>query len=418
MFRLPKIRNRQRSRGQSLVEFALVLPVLMLILLFALDFGRVFLGWVELNNAARVGANFAANHPDSWGTPGNAADVITFRTLIANDAAAINCTLPNPVPNPTFPDGSVLGGRSQLNLTCQFAVLTPMIGAITGNPITVGASAVFPIQRGDVAGITISNGTPPPLPSVPGAPTSVSAAAGNGQATVSWSAPASNGGSAITGYSVTSAPGGFTCTTTGALTCTVFGLTNGTAYTFTVTARNAAGTGPSSAASTPVTPTGGGTAPVAAFYGTPSGSGSSGGGSGGATIVGLSGVAVAFTNQSTGSAPLTAAWAFGDGGTSINWSPSHTYNTLGNFTVTLTVTNPNGPNTRMRSGYVLVGCQVPNFAGVHKNSAGTTWASAGFTGAVTTLAGTGNYVIGTQSIPGGVVNPSPNGCASGITVGP
>jgi PKD repeat protein len=420
MFRLPRLRHRhnQRSLGQGLVEFALVLPVLMLIFLFALDFGRVFLGWVELNNAARIGANFAANHPDAWGTPGNATDVATYRTLMANDAAAINCVLPNPVPDPTFPDGSVVGGRSQLSLTCQFSVLTPFIGNITGNPITVGASAVFPIQHGDVAGITISAGTPPPLPNVPGAPLNVAAVAGNAQATVSWDPPTSDGGSVITGYRVSSSPGGLSCTTTGTQSCTVIGLTNGTAYTFTVTATNAAGTGPASTASSPVTPTGGGTLPVAAFYGTPTGAGSSGGGSGGTPIVGLPGVVVAFTNQSTGTGALTSAWTFGDGGTSANTNPSHTYNTLGTFDVKLTVTDSNGSTALTRTSYVLVGCQVPNFAGVKKNNASGLWTAAGFTGAITFLAGNGNYTIGTQSLGGGIVNPPPSGCADTITVGP
>ena len=89
----------------------------------------------------------------------------------------------------------------------------------------------------------------------PGAPTAVAATSNaNSQSVVTWTARRRNGGMAITGYTVTSS-GGQTCTTpNGATTCTVTGLTNGIAYTFTVTATNAAGTGPASAASAPATP--------------------------------------------------------------------------------------------------------------------------------------------------------------------
>jgi hypothetical protein len=85
----------------------------------------------------------------------------------------------------------------------------------------------------------------------PGAPTAVKAVAGKGAAVVSWVAPV---GSVVTGYTATSSPGGRTCATTGALSCTVSGLTNGTSYSFTVRARNAAGVGPVSVKSAPVVP--------------------------------------------------------------------------------------------------------------------------------------------------------------------
>jgi RHS repeat-associated protein len=91
-------------------------------------------------------------------------------------------------------------------------------------------------------------------PTAPGAPTGVSATAANGSATVTWTAPATVGGSPVTGYTVTSSPGSFTATTTGATAATVTGLTNGTGYTFTVTATNAVGTGSASSASGSVTP--------------------------------------------------------------------------------------------------------------------------------------------------------------------
>lgn len=91
---------------------------------------------------------------------------------------------------------------------------------------------------------------------LPGAPTNVTAAAGRRSATVQWTPPTSDGGCAITAYTATSSPGGKTATVSGtATTATVTGLTNGVTYTFTVTATNCVGTGPSSVPSNPVTPT-------------------------------------------------------------------------------------------------------------------------------------------------------------------
>jgi hypothetical protein len=70
---------------------------------------------------------------------------------------------------------------------------------------------------------------------------------------VSFQAPASNGGVPVTSYTVTSNPAGITATGP-ASPIVVTGLTNGVAYTFTVRATNAVGTGPASAASNSVTP--------------------------------------------------------------------------------------------------------------------------------------------------------------------
>jgi hypothetical protein len=96
--------------------------------------------------------------------------------------------------------------------------------------------------------------SPPSGPSVPGAPTGTSALAADGQATVSCTPPADNGGAAITSYTATASPSGAQASSS-SCPITITGLTDGTSYTFIVTATSSAGTSAGSAASNAVTPT-------------------------------------------------------------------------------------------------------------------------------------------------------------------
>lgn len=89
---------------------------------------------------------------------------------------------------------------------------------------------------------------------VPGAPSGLTAAAGHARVSLSWQAPPSDGGAAITGYLVYQGTGQKPVASVAGTSATVTGLTNGTRYSFKVTAVNKAGEGPASAAAS-ATPT-------------------------------------------------------------------------------------------------------------------------------------------------------------------
>jgi hypothetical protein len=144
-----------------LVEFAIIVPVLMLILLMGLDLGRVFFGWVGLTNASRIGASFAAAHPAAWGSPGSATERDSYEQQILADADALNCSLPGTLPVPTFSSGTELGDTAEVTLSCTFTLITPVVAALLGNTITITADSVFPIRAGLAGTIPVATPAPP-----------------------------------------------------------------------------------------------------------------------------------------------------------------------------------------------------------------------------------------------------------------
>ncbi|HXG26927.1 MAG TPA: PKD domain-containing protein [Candidatus Binatia bacterium] len=385
--------GRRRSiRGQSLVEFAFVLPAMLLLTLIAVDFGRVYLGWINLQTAARAAGNFAANNSEAWLT-NDTATIAEYRNQVLNDTTATNCELDPGVPeDPTFEDGdgdgttTNIGDRAIVVFTCTFTPITPIISSILGDGIAVTASAVFPVKTGQFStgggssGTLAADFTASPTTTTVGSNVVFTDASVGGPTTWNWDF---GDGGTSTAQNPTHAylsAGTYTVI----LTVTNSGDVDTRTRTGYITVGN---------------PT-----PVADFTAS--------------TTTPTVGQAVSFTDLSSGS-PTAWAWTFGDGGTSTSRNPAHAYNTAGTYTVTLTVTSSSGTNTVTKANYIVVSvatCTVPDFVtpGTRINNAQGIWAAAGFTTTVQQAAGhsKGNYRITFQSIVANTSVP----CDSVITV--
>jgi hypothetical protein len=216
--------------------------------------GTVYTFTVAARNGTGPGAASEASAPVTPGAVPGAPTAVTATG--GNASASVRWTAP-------AGNGRAVTGY----------VVTPYAAGVAGSPISTGTTATSRVVTGLTNGVSYTftvaatNAVGTGLPSapsgavvpatVPGAPTGVTATRGNARAVVTWAAPADNG-SALTAYVVTPYVGNAArpAVTVGAgsTTTTVTGLTNGTAYQFTVTAVNGPGPGPASARSTAVTP--------------------------------------------------------------------------------------------------------------------------------------------------------------------
>ena len=417
------------SRGQSMVEFALVFPVLLFLMLVAIDFGRIYLGWVNLQQMVRIAANDAADNATAWQLPDTTAKQEKrdkYQARIMRDAEQINCELPNPIPDPVIASGTELGAHVTVGIDCEFSVVTPIISSIIGGTVLVSADTTFPIKEGVVAAVP-GGGTPivPPAeakffgtPLSGWAPLDVTLTDASTGGASSWTWTFNDAGGTGTGTSSAStslAQGPHTVTydCVGAV---------GDVCTFVVSLRvgNAGGNDTETkvgyvTVTVPPPPP----SPIAEFTGSP-----------------LSGVEpVTTTFQFVDIRPpgtvtytnfewdLTSDGSFEVSGPTTT-TATHTY-MVGSYDVTLRVTDSTGATSTLRkNGYVNVThkvCVVPNFFNVRSNQVAKIqkdWDDAGFTTDVIILPGPNNYRIQYQSINGGISDPQPAGCGSVLTVGP
>jgi Flp pilus assembly protein TadG len=156
------------SLGQSMVEFALIVPMFTLLVFGLIDLGRDIYIQEEITNAAREGARFAAisslctdNSISGCSDPSNVVWHVVNESsglgLVGGSAgniqvSAINggttyCGYGPCTPNyTTYASNAVAGSVIKVKLTYTFTVLTPVIGQIVGNSINLSSTAVMVVE--------------------------------------------------------------------------------------------------------------------------------------------------------------------------------------------------------------------------------------------------------------------------------
>ena len=160
-----------RSSGQALVELALVTPVILLLLLAAIDLGRVFYAEISVSNSAREAAMVAANNPTSFsaGTPCNPATnaVMCAATREAQGGGFVNVA-PSDVTRTCNPScAKTYGTHITVTVTGHFQLITPILWPFTGGPNVTFSK----VAQADVIVTPAAAGAPTPTPTPAPTPT-------------------------------------------------------------------------------------------------------------------------------------------------------------------------------------------------------------------------------------------------------
>ena len=171
-----RLRPGRRTRGQALVELAILLPVLLLLFLATLDLGRLFYSNITLYNAAREGAMEASVNPGSF-VSGAPCDKATNRVMCraVNEAKGSFVTVSTAgVSLSCSPDCSpALGNTVTVRVEGTFGLITPLMGVFTGGQnVLLAAEASAQIATAPVGGIA-STPSPSPTPTPTPTPTPV-----------------------------------------------------------------------------------------------------------------------------------------------------------------------------------------------------------------------------------------------------
>jgi hypothetical protein len=158
------------ARGQGLVEFAILLPVLLLVVLGAIDFGRVMFSWIQITNASREAAAYAAFNPnDSGGIALRANQETNVQQQRGEGTLDIDVTCQRADNGVTVPCSTAfvagLGSTITVYVSEPFSFFTPLMnGLFPGFAIGAESTGFYMVPPNGTGPVPTPTPTPTPSP--------------------------------------------------------------------------------------------------------------------------------------------------------------------------------------------------------------------------------------------------------------
>jgi Flp pilus assembly protein TadG len=147
--------GRRRMRGQGLVEFALIIPAFLLLIMILFDFGRVIYAQNAINNDAREGARAAivdarfdlAKYDAIRAAAKRFSPLVSLTdSMVTGNPVTCPAGVADAYPGCFYPNGATAGLETEVNIRVTVPIITPIISQLIGGSFTLTAKSVNFIQ--------------------------------------------------------------------------------------------------------------------------------------------------------------------------------------------------------------------------------------------------------------------------------
>ena len=151
MTKIYKYRLKKKEEGQSIIEFVLVLPIFAIILFLILDYGWLFVNYIEVENSARNAARIACvEYTNVNMVNGQVQSPVDYTLDALNDKVTITYTNDLDAVAANRNVKNRYNGDVKLVVSCRIATLTPVLGSGADKMHrTLTSTSIFKVEKSD-----------------------------------------------------------------------------------------------------------------------------------------------------------------------------------------------------------------------------------------------------------------------------